>query len=1058
MKNVFLALFLLTVTISLKAQIVLTSADMPVPPTVLYYGADTIPSGISIGQAGANRTWTFTNVTRRMTDTIQHKLPSSTSYAGTYPTATDAVTINGSTYAFFKNSATAYTCLGLAGDLLNNGSNIDVTFNPTLDGYRFPTNYGNNFNGNYAFTKTASGSSVGQPLVYQVRLTFTATYWDTIDGWGTTITPVGSYNSLREKHKEYNHTLVEAKLTIFSNWSTVSDTRDTVINHTWLAKESKGPLVTLGLDSVGNIKKVSWSLIPPATPPVAGFTAANPYGGFVQFTNTSTGNPTTYAWTFGDGGTSTGTNPSHTYAANGTYNVCLIASNTSGIDTFCTNVTVTGIYNTVINGPTTMCSDSRTGVAYSSTLRAGNSYAWNATGGTITTGSGTPNITVNWNPTGPYSLRLIECNSTGQFCDTATLAITILPVQTTTLNQTVCYGQSALGHSTSGTYIDTFTAANGCDSIRTLNLTVRPQNTTTITQNICTGESYGGHSTSGTFIDTFASANNCDSIRTLNLTVRPVNATTSNVNICPGSSYEGYNATGTYVDTFSNQYGCDSVRTLNLNVLNSITDTLDLSICNGSSYYGYSSNGTYIDTFSSGGCDSVRVLNLTVVSALYDSITSTICSGDTLYGYTQAGTFVDTFTASTGCDSTRTLFLTVLPSPTTTFTRTICFGDTSDGHTTSGVFTDVFTAANGCDSTRILNLTVRPQNTTSVTRSVCNGDSFEGYSSSGVYTDIFTGSNGCDSIRTLFLTVKVPNVSNVTQTICAGENVSGHTSNGAYVDTLTDATGCDSIRNLQLTVLQPVTSTNSQTICAGESYLGHTAGGNYTDTLVSSAGCDSIQTLTLTVLPAIALTNASTSICDGDSVLLGGIMQTAAGTYYDTLVAANGCDSVLATVLSIDPAPVSTINWIDMNLYVDSAAGVTGIQWYLDGDSIAGATSSSYSIIANGDYTVAVTGSNGCSAVSEPVHVTGVGIEQLETGFTVECYPNPTTGTLYLEVKGITKGTYSLYNSLGQLMNSGTVDEGQSIVLDLKGKAEGIYFVKVRAADAMLVRKVLLQK
>lgn len=43
---------------------------------------------------------------------------------------------------------------------------------------------------------------------------------------------------------------------------------------------------------------------------------------------------------------------------------------------------------------------------------------------------------------------------------------------TTTINITLCQGLTYGGHSTSGTYIETFPAANGCDSIRTLNLTV----------------------------------------------------------------------------------------------------------------------------------------------------------------------------------------------------------------------------------------------------------------------------------------------------------------------------------------------------------------------------------------------------------------------------------------------------------------------------------------------------------------------------------------------------------------------------------------------------------
>ncbi len=53
----------------------------------------------------------------------------------------------------------------------------------------------------------------------------------------------------------------------------------------------------------------------------------------VQFTDQSTGNPTSWNWTFGDGGTSTAQNPSYTYTNPGTYTVSLTVSNQCGLDT-----------------------------------------------------------------------------------------------------------------------------------------------------------------------------------------------------------------------------------------------------------------------------------------------------------------------------------------------------------------------------------------------------------------------------------------------------------------------------------------------------------------------------------------------------------------------------------------------------------------------------------------------------------------------------------------------------------------------------------------------------
>jgi PKD repeat protein len=52
----------------------------------------------------------------------------------------------------------------------------------------------------------------------------------------------------------------------------------------------------------------------------------------VVFTDASTNNPTSWSWIFGDGGTSTAQNPSHTYTAAGTYTVTLTATNAYGSD------------------------------------------------------------------------------------------------------------------------------------------------------------------------------------------------------------------------------------------------------------------------------------------------------------------------------------------------------------------------------------------------------------------------------------------------------------------------------------------------------------------------------------------------------------------------------------------------------------------------------------------------------------------------------------------------------------------------------------------------------
>lgn len=59
----------------------------------------------------------------------------------------------------------------------------------------------------------------------------------------------------------------------------------------------------------------------------------------VYLKNTSTGT-TRYSWGFGDGANSSVQDPSHTYTASGTYQICLLASSTTCADTICKNVVI----------------------------------------------------------------------------------------------------------------------------------------------------------------------------------------------------------------------------------------------------------------------------------------------------------------------------------------------------------------------------------------------------------------------------------------------------------------------------------------------------------------------------------------------------------------------------------------------------------------------------------------------------------------------------------------------------------------------------------------------
>lgn len=111
-----------------------------------------------------------------------------------------------------------------------------------------------------------------------------------------------------------------------------------------------------------------------------------------------------------------------------------------------------------------------------------------------------------------------------------------------------------------------------------------------------------------------------------------------------------------------------------------------------------------------------------------------------------------------------------------------------------------------------------------------------------------------------------------------------------------------------------VTTSTTINICAGDSAFAGGAwqqtAGTYIDTLTAQSGVDSILTTTLTVQTP-PTTTENLTICGTDSVFIGGGWQTISGTYYDTLSTTLGCDSIIASVLSVSGQVIDTVTIMD---------------------------------------------------------------------------------------------------------------------------------------------------
>ena len=93
-----------------------------------------------------------------------------------------------------------------------------------------------------------------------------------------------------------------------------------------------------------------------------------------------------------------------------------------------------------------------------------------------------------------------------------------------------------------------------------------------------------------------------------------------------------------------------------------------------------------------------------------------------------------------------------------------------------------------------------------------------------------------------------------------------------------------------------------QTICDNSSFEFYgedlKAAGTYTHLISNSESCDTTIVLFLSIVPTYS-EQITAEITQGESYTLNNKTYTMAGTYYDTLTASNGCDSVITLILSV---------------------------------------------------------------------------------------------------------------------------------------------------------------
>ena len=528
---------------------------------------------------------------------------------------------------------------------------------------------------------------------------------------------------------------------------------------------------------------------------------------------------------------------------------------------------------------------------------------------------------------GDYTVELPNVNG----CDSVvTIHLTVNQATDSTLQNTVLENNMpyVLNDSTyflPGTYTQMLTNTAGCDSVLTLVLTVLYNVTDSLDTVVCESAlpyawNDSLYMSAGVYTQTFTAANGADSIVTLNLNILPPTDSTLVVTVVENNlpyqlNGNPYTTSGTYTQHLDNAAGCDSLLTLVLTVLYNVTNAVDTTVCAANlpiTWHGhvYTAAGTHTNVLTaSNGVDSTVTYTLYVdeLSASVGNVTHVVCYG-----------------AATGA---ATVAVTGGQSPLsyqwTTAAGTGISTTTSVSGCVAGNYTFTVTDQLGCTVTvpvtvNTLNDSMQP-GTIASDQEVCSGNEIEA----------FTGTSAAGGDNSAYQWQISTN--NTDWTPAPGNNIGQNysypnlSSESFWLRRAWISQSCGTVysNTVMLTVLPVTHDTITVDVCQNNDYQGYgfevpaseiEQPGEYVFERIQTTGpCDTFFVLLLTVYPEYS-TDISDEICEGDGYFANGFNIPAPATIDVeflsqtlNLQSVHGCDSTVHLALSVTDTAIRII-------------------------------------------------------------------------------------------------------------------------------------------------------
>ena len=772
--------------------------------------------------------------------------------------------------------------------------------------------------------------------------------------------------------------------------------------------------------------------------PTAGFTAS-PLSSCilpdsVTFTNTSVAG-TTYRWTFGDGGTSTATNPVHPYTATGSYSVKLVALSACGADSLTQS---NYIAVTAPSAPTATSSAAQCGSGtFTLSASTTNTVAWYNSSGTFVSSANpfvTPVLTTTTtyyvddsvpspiDSVGPATYTTLGAG--GNFANTNQHYLTFDALSNFTLISVLVQA------STAG--VRTIQLINSGGTVIATASPNIPVGVSTVTLNFAIPQGTGYElSCGGTgTVDIELYRNNAVAAGAYPFTLAGVVSITGND---VGTGYYYY-----FYDWKVQTAPCVSARTL-------VTATVYPAVT-------ATTNPTEVSCY--GGTNGIASVNVTTGTPTYSYSWSGGHSGNPVTGLT-SGTYTVTITDAHSCSTTlsENLSQPTALSVTGTVTNASCSANSGSiiasvsGGTTgttgytylwnttpqqtsdtaknlgAGTYTVTVTDANSCTTTKSFTVTGGAgsislgTSTVSATCGSANGTATVTVTPTGTYTYGWSAGTATTSATDLGLSAGTYTVT-VTSGACSATASANVATTSISLSSSSTATTCG-LNNgtATATITNPVNPTYTWSGGVGTTAtVSSLPSGTYTVTATSS-GCSATASVSVTASTGVTESTSSTATTcglnngtatvtitnpvnptytwSGSAGTTATVNGLASGTYTVT-VNSNGCSATATTSVAastgVTESTSSTATTCGLNNGTATVTITNPVNPTYTWSGAAG-TTATVSGLASGTYTVTVN-SNGCSATATISVAASTGVTESTSSTATTCGLNNGTATV----------------------------------------------------------------